>query len=130
MGGAKGFDLGRLADQLTCCHDACGGNWQHVLVAVRRVVGWPTRLPTPICLCPRGGDGEKCCLVVRRRGVRKGGVLLLLLFHLVQEHGVFDLRVERERDSRKLLRQGFENKLCSYAQSHLSWNGGECRPKI
>lgn len=86
---------GEDRDQLTCSHDACGGNWQHVLVAVRWVVGWPTRLPASICLCPRGGDGKKCCLVVRRRRVRKGGALLLLLFHLVQEHGVLDLWAER-----------------------------------
>lgn len=90
---------GGIRDQLTCSHDACGGNLQHVLVAVRWVVGWSTRLPASICLCPRGGDGKKCCLVVRRRRVRKGGVLLLLFFHLVQEHGVLDLRAERTLNS-------------------------------
>lgn len=81
----------------TCCHDACGGDRQHrdVLGAVRRVeVCRIPSLGSSICLGPRSGDGEKSCLVMGCRGRREGGILLLLLFHLVQEHGILNLSGE------------------------------------
>lgn len=80
----------------TCSHYACGWNRQQVLGAVRWV-DWcyDPSLCASICLCPRCGDGENGCLVVGRRGRREGTTLVLLLFHLVQEHGILYLASER-----------------------------------
>lgn len=81
----------------TCSHDACGWDRQQVLGAMRRV-DWcyDSSLSTSICLCPRCGDGENSCLVVGWRGSREGNTLVLLLFHLVQEHGILYLALERD----------------------------------
>lgn len=76
----------------TCSHDARGWNRQQVLGAVRWVDwGYDSSLSACICLCPRCGDGENSCLVVGCGGRRKGNTLVLLLFHLVQEHGILYL---------------------------------------
>lgn len=89
----RGWNGSNLEDfdgqRLTCCHYACGWNRQQVLGAMRW--GHDSGLSTSICLCPRCGDGENSCLVVWRWGRGEGNTLVLLLFHLVQEHGILYL---------------------------------------
>lgn len=132
-------------NRLTCCHDARGGNRENcdVLRAVRRVeVCCTTRLPSSICLGPRCGDGEKSCLVVGCRWRREGCTLFLLLFHLVQEHGILNLTEVRRFftllttlglfSSHKTKQQphGWLIKLGSVVQSYLSWHSRDGRPEI
>lgn len=144
----------------TCCHDARGGDRQHrdVLGVVRRVeVCRIPSLGSSICLGPRSGDGEKSCLVMGCRGRREGRILLLLLFHLVQEHGILNLsgewrvyhlwiwhwfnpliwfcgnkkKLEVRNTNCQFDLKKKENTYCPcVVQSYLSWHSGDGRPEI
>lgn len=87
--------------RLTCRHDARGGHRQHrdVLGAVGGVqVRCAARLPPSLRLRASWGDGEESRLIVGRRGRREGGRFLLLLLHLVQKHGIFNMLGEKRLD--------------------------------
>lgn len=57
------------------------------------------RLP-PALLGAWARDSKYSCLVVGGGGRREGVTLLLLLFHLVQEHGILNLSIQRRRENR------------------------------